>query len=129
MKKTLSPRQVFERSITEEDIVGAITNILEITGARVFRIVERIPWGKRTSTPGLPDIAGHFYRLPHAHPGLILPIHFWIEVKKPGGRIRPAQFAWIEQARADGVIAFFADSVEAMVKGFAEFGIVIRGLQ
>lgn len=132
MKKTLSPRKIFERSIKESDVVGAIRTLLELNGARVFEIVERIPWGRskyaRKSEAGIPDLHGWFYRLPVAHPGLILPIHFWIEVKKPNGLIRPSQFAWIEQARADAVIAMIADSVEKMVAGFKEYGITIKGV-
>lgn len=123
-----SERGIFEAQITEKDVVGAIRNLLELNGARVFEIVERIPWGKRTSTPGLPDLAGHFYRLPVEHPGLILPIHWWIECKRPGGKLRPAQIAWIEAAQRDGVICFMADSVEAMVAGFQRYGIKIQGL-
>jgi hypothetical protein len=129
VRKQLSPRGIFERSITEEDIAGAMTTLLELNGARVFPIIERIPWGRKTSTPGMPDLYGYFYRLPMEHPGLVLPIHWWVEVKRPGGKRRPAQIAWIDERRRDGVIAFFADSVEAMVKGFAEYGIILKGLQ
>jgi len=141
MKKALSPRAVFERSIKESDVVGAIRNLLELNGARVFEIVERIPWGKRTSTPGMPDLCGWFPKGTSVHfknvvsltenPDRIIQLpailSFWIEVKRPGGKHRPSQEAWIEAARADGVVAFFADSVEAMVKGFSEFGIKIKG--
>lgn len=122
MKTRLSERQLFERSITEDDILGACRSLLELNGARVHRIVERIPWGKRTSTPGIPDLTGWFCG-PHA------PLHFWIEVKKPGGRHRPAQDMWIARARADGVIAFFAESVDQMVEGFKQFGIQLKGTQ
>lgn len=127
MKKTLSPRQVFERSIRESDVVGAIRNLLEVSGARVFEIVERIPWGRRTSTPGIPDLMCWWpdqSLKPIVHKG---PLHFFIEVKRPGGKLRPSQVTWITQAKADGVICFMADSVEAMVTGFREYGIEIRG--
>lgn len=116
--KKLSDRQIFERSIRESDVVGAIRNLLELNGAKIFPIIERIPWGRTVSTPGIPDLHGRF-------PG---PTQFWIEVKRPGGKRRPAQIEWIEDAKRDGVIAFFADSVEAMVEGFSEYGIHIKGL-
>lgn len=60
MRKILSPRQVFERSISEEDVFGACRQLLELNGARVHRITERIPWGPkgRKSEPGNPDIHG-----------------------------------------------------------------------
>lgn len=141
-EKALSERGVYEIPLTEEMVIGQIRQLLELNGARVHRIVERIPWGKRTSTPGIPDIAGWFPRGARVrclnvfplsdNPGRIITIpaicSFWIEVKRPGGKHRPAQTAWIEAARQDGVIAFFADSVEAMVAGFKEFGIEIKGL-
>lgn len=136
MKKTLSSRQVFERSISEEDVFGAIRALLELNGARVHRITERIPWGPkgRKSEPGNPDIHG-WWSLdksgPLMHLGFGAPwaLHFYIETKRPGGKHRPSQIAWIEEAQRDGVIAFFADSVESMVAGFAEYGIKIKGLQ
>lgn len=56
MKKTLSDRGVFERKVSEEDVLQEITIRLRANGARVFRVVERIPWGKTTSTPGIPDL-------------------------------------------------------------------------
>lgn len=129
--KRLSERQIFERSITEEDVFGACRQLLELNGARVHRVVERIPWGKKKSEPGIPDTFGWFK--PFSHPyleGSSRPIHFFIEFKRPHkAERRPAQIAWIDSARRDGAIAFFADSVEAMVIGFKEFGIKIEGLQ
>lgn len=128
-KKILSPRQVFERSISEEDVFGACRQLLELNGARVHRVVERIPWGKKKSEPGVPDCFGWWPK--GDGPTGFLPspwAYFFIEFKRPGGKHRPAQIRWIEQAREDGVVAFFADSVEAMVKGFAEYGIKIKGV-
>ena len=119
-------RGVYEAALTEEHVVGVIRQLLELNGARVNRIVERIPWGKTTSTPGVPDLAGWFTKPTVAHPGLVFPLHFWIEIKKPGGKRRPAQIAWIEQAQKDGIIAFFADSINQMVEEFKLRGIVLR---
>lgn len=126
MKKALSPRQIFERSISEEDVFGACRQLLELNGARVHRVVERIPWGKKKSEPGIPDSFGWW---PNGIISLTGSVIFFIEFKKPGGARRPAQERWIAEARADGVIAFFADSVDSMAAGFAEYGIQIRGLQ
>lgn len=58
MRKQLSARQVFERSISEEDVFGACRQLLELNGAKVHRITERIPWGPkgRKSQPGIPDM-------------------------------------------------------------------------
>jgi hypothetical protein len=106
----LSDRQLWERSIREDDVLGQIRSMLEVNGARVFRVVERIPWGKTTSEGGIPDLFGWFYKPTMEHPGLVFPLHFFIEVKKPGGKLRPKQAAFLNVANFDGVIAFKADS-------------------
>ncbi len=137
-RKRLSERQLFERSISEEDVFGACRALLELNGARVHRIVERIPWGPRgrKSEAGIPDVFGWFPAgrlLPLTTGSSVVlqnPRHFFIEMKKPHGAVyRPAQYEWVRSAGEDGVIVFFADSVDAMVRGFAEFGIVIKGVQ
>lgn len=117
---------IWQSKITEEHVIADIVQCLSLNGASVHRIVERIPWGKRTSTPGMPDLAGWFTVPTLEHPGLVFPLHFWIEAKKPGGKHRPAQIAWIEAAQRDHVIAFFADSREQMVSEFKSRGIVLR---
>ena len=125
--KRLSERQLYERTLTEEDVLGACRALLELNGARVFRIIERIPWGRKTSEKGLPDIFG--YWMPGPQNGCDYPKVFFIEVKRPGGKHRPAQTAWIENARRDGVIAFFADSVMTLADEFKKHGIDIKGLR
>lgn len=125
--KELSDREVWERSITEEDVFGACRTLLELNGARVHKIVERIPWGRKTSEPGIPDSSGWFYKPPLEHPGLVCPIHFWIEFKRPVKAVyRDAQVVWIENAVRDNVIAFFANSVQQMLEGFGRFGIKLK---
>lgn len=131
MKKTLSPRGVFEASITEEMVFSACRALLELNGAKVHRIVERIPWGPRgrKSQPGVPDCFGWFV-ITEGEPGHVTssPLNFFIEFKRPGGAHRPAQERWIAEARQDGVIAFFADSVDAMVREFKHWGINLKGV-
>lgn len=131
-------RKLYQPAQSEEDVLGAIRTLLEANGARVHRIVERIPWGKTTSTPGIPDLMGwmkrpvfdiipeDYHTFRQRETSIIVP--FFIEVKRPGGKLRPAQAAWIEQAKADGVIAFKAESVEEMVREFGKYGIEIKGL-
>ena len=118
----------------EEGVVLAITQFLQLNGAKVHRVVERIPWGKRTSEAGIPDLFGWW---PRGHyqsklqenlygPG---PLHFHIEVKKPGKKPTPVQMEWMKTAAVDGVVVLWADSVEMMVLEFRRsYGIVLRGL-
>lgn len=130
MKKSFSPRQIFERTLTEEDVLGVCRWLLELNGARVHRVIERIPWGKRTSEKGIPDLFGWWPKSHSFYSGVMrcCLTPFWIEIKRPGGKLRPAQAAWLESARADGVVCFVADSVEMMVSEFKKYGIEIKGL-
>ena len=46
----------------------------------------------------------------------------WMELKAPGGRLSPAQKAWIDRRRAQGHVAHVCDSFEAAqaaIKAFA----------
>lgn len=123
MKKSLSPRGVYERSISEEDVLGTCRTLLELYGARVFRAVERVPKCYRcgqwlgSSERGTPDISGYFTRKPHAG------VPFWIEMKRPKAAHRPAQEARIAMIQSDGMIAFFAHSLDSMIREFKDHGI------
>lgn len=120
--------------MTEEDVLGQIRAFLEFNGARVFRVIERVPKCYRcglwlgSSERGHADLEG-WWPIKTLNQRLDFgdgkPIHFFIEVKKLGGKRRPAQEAWIRQAQEDGVIAFFADSVEETIKRFKDYGIVL----
>lgn len=107
----------------EEGVILAITQLLQLNGAVVHRVIERIPWGRTTSEAGIPDLFGWW----PAQLG-INPLHFFIEVKRPGKKLRKAQEKWISDALRAGVVALWADSVEMMVDGFSDFGIKIKGL-
>lgn len=127
MNRFKSERGVYERVLTEEDVLGQIRQYLEILGARVFRAVERVPKCYRcgqwlgASEPGTPDLSGYFYR-----DGFV---PYWFEIKRPKrkgsakARIRPAQQARIDQIRADGGCAAIVDSVEQVQEELAKHGI------
>jgi hypothetical protein len=106
--------------MTEEEILGQIVQMLEVNSVHVDRIVERIPWGRRTSTPGIPDLLCRFRTYDR---GTVV---FFIEVKRPGAHRRPAQVDWIRQANEDGVIAFFAEGWPDVVSELSSHGITIR---
>ena len=128
-RRIIKTARGYEPALSEEDVLGQIRCLLEANGARVFRVVERIPWGRTRSDGGIPDLFGWWPEdcldcMEHNNRA----IHFFIEVKKPGGKLRPAQVAWIEAAQRDGVIAFKAESVEEMVSEFRKYGIEVKGL-
>jgi hypothetical protein len=108
----------------------------EITGKWEYN--WRGGW-KGRSSPGIPDLQGWIpavkiggdHSIAGSTNGFVIngsikrfPIHFYIEVKRPfGSRRRPAQERFIQEAREDGAIAFFAKSWEDVRAGFAEYGI------
>ncbi len=109
-------------------------------------------WGQvrsSHSTPGMPDLVGYipvhtidkWNAAAAAKRGDPLPgapfidrIDFWqrvarpvfIEVKRPGGKRRPRQELFIAGLLADGITAFFADSIVAAVKGLQGFGYPVK---
>jgi len=85
-------------------------------------------WSRHTAKAGIADISGYFPRLKAVGPvgnRFTYPVHFFIEVKRPGGRHRDAQTAYIEQAKIDGCCAMFADSIESMIQQFESFGVYL----
>lgn len=45
-----------------------------------------------------------------------------VEVKRPGGKLRPAQAAWLEMMRATGALCLVVDSVESLERQLREAG-------
>ena len=134
MKKVFNAeKKLYEAQLTEEHIVRQIMEGLALhRDIRVWRIVERIPWGKKASTAGISDIQGlllaPWYKCEYMPGGttghaIPFPMPFFIEVKKPGGRATWAQIDFIEQRQREGCIACFAYGWDDVVKAFAEKGI------
>ena len=109
----------------ESDIQRAIMDYL---GARRFRVFRRNVGSRvdeykgkrrfiRFSQPGASDLWG--WSRDNGR-------HFEIEVKRPGARTDPVrearQRAWLYNAKADGAVAFEADSVEDCERQLKEFG-------
>jgi hypothetical protein len=57
---------------------------------------------------GLPDICGILQRTDGTYQGRA----FFIEVKRPGGKLRPDQAAFMDQANELGALAFMATSLD-----------------
>lgn len=123
-----SERGIYEPVMSEEDVLCQVRQMLEINGARVFRVIERIPWGRTKSEGGIPDLFGWW---PKAHsfvPGVMRceATHYFIEIKRKGGPRRPAQVEWIRRANEDGVLACFAESWKDVVDYFEREGIKLK---
>jgi len=134
-------RGIYEPKINEEDVVKEIMTRLTLAGFRVYREKERIPvrtargwrFAGGASDGGHPDLHGW---IPIAkakeHLGTIygytqiFALPFYIECKNPNKSAkRPKQTQFILEAKADGVIAFFADSWDDVRENFAAHGIMI----
>lgn len=112
----------------EESVVKACVDLLRLNGARVHRVVERIPPGKhkyeRKSEGGIPDLFFWWpVGSPHYRYGTV-----YMEVKRPGGKPNPSQIKWLGQALEDGRVAFWADSVDKMVQTLDMYGIVLKAV-
>lgn len=98
--------------ILEEDVVQEIkTRIWFDYRIRLFRIRERVPGRWALSEAGLPDLMGW---LPNLNGPRAVPLS--IECKRPGGTRRRAQIVFIDEARKDGCIAFFAESYTDVIR-------------
>lgn len=122
----------WQPALIEEDVVEEIAARLWLQAKiRVYRVRERIPGDGKPSVAGIPDLVGYVpKRMAETgdNPfGLLSPMPakpLFIECKRPrGGVVRPAQEAFIAEARSAGCIAFFARSWDDVRKEFEEHGI------
>jgi hypothetical protein len=110
-------RGIYEPKITEEMVVRMIMEGLALYRIQAYRVRERIPGKWKLSTPGISDLIGWIKR-----PGRDTTA-FFCEVKRPGGKRRPAQVRFIEDAKRDGCIAFFAESWEDVERELNQHGV------
>lgn len=119
--------------IVEEDVVEEITTRLWLQyRIKVWRVRERIPReGAAPSVAGLPDLMGWIIReLPHFIDGAVqkVAVPLFIECKRPDGARRIAQTRFIDDARKDGCVAFFAECWADVVREMQkQCGIKLKG--
>lgn len=104
----------------ETHITHAIRGVLDIMKVPHFK-----HWAGQFSAKGVPDIIG---TLPGSGQAL------WIEVKKPGGVVKPDQAAFIAKHVAAGGLAFVAHDAKETVEKMAEAGFepakkLLRGMK
>lgn len=110
----------YDKMPREADIQRAIADFLSLRGFRVFRrnVMGIVPMPKggvvRVGVRGQSDLFGWLRGTGRA---------LEVEVKRPGKSPNPFQRAWLANAKADGVIAFVAHSVEECAERLKEFGI------
>lgn len=94
--------------MTEPEIKRVICEYLEATGKALFTVHQagRYGYQSRFIRKGWPDISGS-YQFPN---GTVKPLA--IEVKKPGGRVRPEQREFLARAIKMGWLAILATSLD-----------------
>ena len=112
-------------AIREQDVQADIFTLLSYRGFRIFRrntgamTIDADPeHGKRGryikfSETGAADLTGR-----HKTTGRTIEV----ECKRPGEKPSPEQYAWLDLAKVDGCIAFWADSVPMCDAKLREYG-------
>ncbi len=107
----------------EADVQKAVVELLAYRGCFVYRqnaggLVEKDSgYFIRLAPEGASDWTGWVKWGPHAGRAI------QCEIKAPGKKPTPKQRAWLELAFSQGVIAFWADSVEMAEEALKRFGI------
>lgn len=102
------------RARLEADLYEAIVRLCRLAGCDVTRLSQA---RASRQTPGVPDL---YVR--HVGVG----VRLWIEVKRPGGRLSPAQQAWLDTERRAGGDWAVVDSLDAAAAALAARGIPLE---
>ena len=123
-------RKLYEPVVTEEMVLKEIVDRLWFQAKiRVVRINCAVGGKVRPNEAGIPDLTGWIPRIVEAYTVSGLKkwaIPLYIEVKRPGGARRPAQIRFIEDAKAGGCAAFFAECWLDVVRELYSFGIKLK---
>ena len=110
---SLKPPRLLEREVT-----GQIREFMKLKGWRPLRMQRTVMPGQfQTGEPGIPD----FVFLRYLKPGLAAVL--WIEIKRPGGKLRPAQLEWIPREQKRGAAVWVVEDFDNFHrKYYGEFG-------
>lgn len=124
---------VVQAKLLERHIVKEIIDRLWYQARIKVWIINQPVAGKTAqNAPGIPDLIGYVPKRMVAgdNPfGLLSPVPaapLFIEVKRPGGKRREMQKRFIEEAKAGGCIAFFAESWSDVVRELQGCGIKLK---
>ena len=117
----------------EADVTRQVIDYLEARGWRAIRmqsgLFKRATPGYtgrvRVGEVGIPDWLIVSYLYPYDHylgpPAVsISPALFWLELKRPGEKLRKGQPEWIDKERARGALVCVADSLESFEEWYGE---------
>jgi hypothetical protein len=122
----------WQQVLLERHVVREIMDRLWLQAKiKVWQINQPYGGKVKQNVSGIPDLIGFIpWRTPMTEPAspnystAALPL--FIEVKRPGGHRRLMQKLFIEEARAGGAIAFFAESWCDVVREFKNIGIKLE---
>lgn len=119
----------YQAKLLERHVVREIVERLWLQARiKMWVVRERIPGVGQPSTAGIPDLIG-WIPGPKFSDQVQLAMPLFIEVKRPGGARRPAQEAFIAEARAGGCVAFFAESWDDVVKELSVVGVQLKEIR
>lgn len=96
------PAKLLEREVTRQ-----IRDFLKLRGWRAIRMQRTVMPGQfQSGEPGIPD-----YLFLH-YIGRRAAAVLWIELKRPGGRIRPQQQEWHDRERGRGAEVWVVENFE-----------------
>ena len=99
--------------MTEREVQLAVVAALGSMGweTTIFSVNKK----SHTQLRGIPDL----YTCHAVHRQQI-----WIECKKPGGKLRPAQERWLARTQASGALCLVIDSVDSLMNNLQKRGLV-----
>ena len=120
-------RKLYEPVLLEEHVLREIVDRLWLQAKiKMWRINQPVAGKTRQNEAGIPDLMGW---IPCKSPSQRLDsgderaVPLYIEVKRPGGVRRTAQIRFIEEARAGGCAAFFAESWTDVMRELYPYGL------
>lgn len=126
-------RKLYEPVLSEEHVLKEIVTRLWLEAKiKVKRINCPVGGKVRPNEPGIPDLVGWVktqwnFMGPSGERPMTIPLY--IEVKRPGGARRTAQTQFIEDAKKDGCVAFFAESWTDVLRELYGIGIKLSESQ
>jgi VRR-NUC domain len=102
--RKLSPGQLLEKEVTQQ-----VKDFLAYRGWRPIRMMRTaVPGSFSVGEPGMPDFL--FCRYLDKPMGACLAL--WIEMKRPGGKLRDGQPEWHARERARGATVWVVDDFD-----------------
>jgi hypothetical protein len=90
--------------LVEKEVTGQIRDFLKAKGWRAIRMQRTVMPGQfQTGEPGIAD----FLFLYYIKPGVTAAV--WIELKRPGGKLRPQQIEWIRKELQRGALVWVVE--------------------